>query len=112
MAYRPHRYGGVGGTNGHQPSSVQPSGSNGVTTGAAGTASNGNGAASGVTAVSGASGGDLYKQLIDNNDLVRELDDIEAISQQISQACSILFCAMKCDTQILSQKNVWTREIS
>ena len=54
MAYRPHRYGGVGGTNGHQPSSLQPSGSNGVTTGAAGTASNGNGAASGVTAVSGA----------------------------------------------------------
>ena len=91
MAYRPHRYGGVGGTNGHQPSSLQPSGSNGVTTGAAGTASNGNGAASGVTAVSGAGGGDLYKQLIDNNDLVRELDDIEAISQQISQACSMIF---------------------
>ena len=36
-------------------------------------------------------GGDLYQQLIENNDLVRELDDIEAISQQISQHAEVLY---------------------
>ena len=34
--------------------------------------------------------GDIYKQLI-NNDMVKELDDIEAISQQISQLLIVLF---------------------
>ena len=34
---------------------------------------------------------DLYQQLIDSNDLVKELDDIEAISQQISQHAEVLY---------------------
>ena len=33
---------------------------------------------------------DIYKQLIDN-DMVKELDDIEAISQQISQHAEVLY---------------------
>ena len=40
-------------------------------------------------------GGDLYKQLIDNNDMVKELDDIEAISQQISQHAEVLYNSWK-----------------
>ncbi len=39
----------------------------------------------------GGGGGDVYRQLIDSNDLVRELDDIEAISQQISQHAEVLY---------------------
>lgn len=42
--------------------------------------------------------GDLYQQLIDNNDLVRELDDIEAISQQISQHAEVLYQNWKQNT--------------
>lgn len=38
--------------------------------------------------------GNLYQQLIDN-DLVRELDDIEAISQQISQHAEVLYQSWK-----------------
>ncbi|XP_040580344.1 uncharacterized protein [Lepeophtheirus salmonis] len=34
---------------------------------------------------------DLYRQLLDSNDLVKELDDIEAISQQISQHAELLY---------------------
>merc|ERR1719295_241091 len=37
---------------------------------------------------------DLYKQLI-NNDMVKELDDIEAISQQISQHAEVLYNSWK-----------------
>ena len=48
-------------------------------------ASNGNGT------VNHNGGGDLYQQLIDSNDLVKELDDIEAISQQISQHAEVLY---------------------
>ncbi len=44
----------------------------------------GGGAGRGGRPASGGGGGDLYKQLIDSDDLVRELDDIEAISQQVS----------------------------
>jgi hypothetical protein len=40
-------------------------------------------------------GGDLYKQLIDNNDMVKELDDIEAIAQQISQHAEVLYKSWK-----------------
>ena len=36
-------------------------------------------------------GGDLYQQLLDSSDLVKELDDIEAISQQISQHAEVLY---------------------
>ena len=39
--------------------------------------------------------GDLYQQLIDSNDLVKELDDIEAISQQISQHAEVLYQSWK-----------------
>ena len=39
--------------------------------------------------------GDLYKQLRDNNDMVKELDDIEAISQQISQHAEVLYNSWK-----------------
>ena len=39
--------------------------------------------------------GDLYKQLIDSNDMVKELDDIEAISQQISQHAEVLYNSWK-----------------
>ncbi|XP_059082126.1 uncharacterized protein LOC131879739 isoform X1 [Tigriopus californicus] len=46
----------------------------------------------------GGGGGDLYQQLIDNNDLVRELDDIEAISQQISQHAEVLYQNWKQNT--------------
>eukprot|EP00095_Tigriopus_kingsejongensis_P009734 maker-scaffold429_size173697-snap-gene-0.35 protein:Tk09734 transcript:maker-scaffold429_size173697-snap-gene-0.35-mRNA-1 annotation:"hypothetical protein D910_10866" len=42
--------------------------------------------------------GDLYQQLIDNNELVRELDDIEAISQQISQHAEVLYQNWKQNT--------------
>ena len=35
--------------------------------------------------------GNLYQQLIDSSDLVKELDDIEAISQQISQHAEVLY---------------------
>lgn len=42
-----------------------------------------------------AQGGDIYKQLIDNNDMVKELDDIEAISQQISQHAEVLYNSWK-----------------
>ena len=38
--------------------------------------------------------GDIYKQLI-NNDMVKELDDIEAISQQISQHAEVLYNSWK-----------------
>ena len=38
--------------------------------------------------------GDIYKQLIDN-DMVKELDDIEAISQQISQHAEVLYNSWK-----------------
>jgi hypothetical protein len=38
---------------------------------------------------------DVYRQLIDSNDLVRELDDIEAISQQISQHAEVLYQSWK-----------------
>ena len=37
---------------------------------------------------------DIYKQLIDN-DMVKELDDIEAISQQISQHAEVLYNSWK-----------------
>ena len=37
----------------------------------------------------------MYRQLIDSNDLVRELDDIEAISQQISQHAEVLYQSWK-----------------
>ena len=37
---------------------------------------------------------DIYKQLI-NNDMVKELDDIEAISQQISQHAEVLYNSWK-----------------
>ena len=40
-------------------------------------------------------GDDVYRQLIDSNDLVRELDDIEAISQQISQHAEVLYQSWK-----------------
>ena len=45
----------------------------------------------------GGAGGqqDLYRQLIDSNDLVKELDDIEAISQQISQHAEVLYQSWK-----------------
>ena len=42
-----------------------------------------------------ANNGDLYKQLRDNNDMVKELDDIEAISQQISQHAEVLYNSWK-----------------
>merc|ERR1711892_656830 len=38
--------------------------------------------------------GDIYKQLIDN-DMVKELNDIEAISQQISQHADVLYNSWK-----------------
>lgn len=44
---------------------------------------------------SGGGGDDVYRQLIDSNDLVRELDDIEAISQQISQHAEVLYQSWK-----------------
>ena len=37
---------------------------------------------------------DIYQQLIDN-DMVKELDDIEAISQQISQHAEVLYNSWK-----------------
>jgi serine/threonine-protein phosphatase 2A regulatory subunit B'' len=43
--------------------------------------------------------GDLYRQLIDSNDLVKELDDIEAISQQISQHAEVLYQSWKSNNQ-------------
>ena len=42
----------------------------------------------------GGGGRDIYKQLIDN-DMVKELDDIEAISQQISQHAEVLYNSWK-----------------
>lgn len=42
---------------------------------------------------------DLYQQLIDSNDLVKELDDIEAISQQISQHAEVLYQNWKTNSQ-------------
>ena len=77
MAYRPHQRFGNGGAN--SPSKATP-----------------NGDASGS--------GDLYKQLIDNNDLVRELDDIEAISQQISQHAEVLYQSWKNNQQQQQQQ--------
>ena len=53
----------------------------------AASAANGNG----TTHNGGGSSSDLYQQLIDSNDLVKELDDIEAISQQISQHAEVLY---------------------
>ena len=38
---------------------------------------------------------DLYQQLIESSDLVKELDDIEAISQQISQHAEVLYQTWK-----------------
>ena len=38
---------------------------------------------------------DLYQQLIESSDLVKELDDIEAISQQISQHAEVLYQSWK-----------------
>ena len=82
MAYR-HRNGGQ-----QQQQQPQPSP-------AANPSNGGSGAAGG----GGGGGGDLYKQLIDNNDLVRELDDIEAISQQISQHAEVLYQSWKNNQQ-------------
>lgn len=43
--------------------------------------------------------GDIYRQLIDSSDLVKELDDIEAISQQISQHAEVLYQNWKSNSQ-------------
>ena len=43
--------------------------------------------------------GDIYRQLIDSSDLVKELDDIEAISQQISQHAEVLYQNCKSNSQ-------------
>lgn len=50
---------------------------------------------SGQEGPGGEGSGDLYKQLIDSNDMVKELDDIEAISQQISQHAEVLYNSWK-----------------
>lgn len=47
----------------------------------------------------GASSNNLYQQLIDSSDLVKELDDIEAISQQISQHAEVLYQNWKSNSQ-------------
>ena len=47
---------------------------------------------------------DLYQQLIDSNDLVKELDDIEAISQQISQHAEVLYQNWAKNSQPRSEK--------
>ena len=49
--------------------------------------------------------GDLYQQLIDSNDLVKELDDIEAISQQISQHAEVLYQSWKQQEASKQQQN-------
>ena len=41
----------------------------------------------------------LYQQLIESSDLVKELDDIEAISQQISQHAEVLYQNWKSNSQ-------------
>lgn len=46
---------------------------------------------------------DIYKQLIDN-DMVKELDDIEAISQQISQHAEVLYNSWKNKGGVVSQQ--------
>ena len=43
-------------------------------------------------------GSDVYHQLIDGNDMVKELDDIEAISQQIRQHADVLYQSWKNNT--------------
>ena len=58
--------------------------------------------ANGAAASNGLNGNgssDLYQQLIDSNDLVKELDDIEAISQQISQHAEVLYQNWKTNSQ-------------
>jgi hypothetical protein len=47
-----------------------------------------------ATRSNGGPSADIYKQLIDN-DMVKELDDIEAISQQISQHAEVLYNSWK-----------------
>ena len=69
----------------HSHTTTPPASSSSMQRRAAAAASNGNG----TTSHNG--GGDLYQQLIDSNDLVKELDDIEAISQQISQHAEVLY---------------------
>ena len=53
-----------------------------------------NGHSSDTSGEQGSASGDIYKQLI-NNDMVKELDDIEAISQQISQHAEVLYNSWK-----------------
>lgn len=48
----------------------------------------------------------LYQQLIDSSDLVKELDDIEAISQQISQHAEVLYQNWKTNSQPRPQPQV------
>jgi len=57
--------------------------------------SNGQFSSNGQGNPNNANNGDLYKQLRDNNDMVKELDDIEAISQQISQHAEVLYNSWK-----------------
>ena len=51
-----------------------------------------------------ANGRDIYQQLIDN-DMVKELDDIEAISQQISQHAEVLYNSWKNNNNNTSSAN-------
>ncbi len=58
----------------------------------------------GNTTATSANGRDIYQQLIDN-DMVKELDDIEAISQQISQHAEVLYNSWKNNNNNSSSSN-------
>ncbi len=58
----------------------------------------------GNTTATSNNGRDIYQQLIDN-DMVKELDDIEAISQQISQHAEVLYNSWKNNNNNSSSSN-------